>query len=325
VKVCIYGCGAIGSLLAVRLANSGLATSAVARGSHLEAIQANGLTLLAAAGDESLNVAIRASDDPAELGEQDVVFLTMKSHGAPAVAHAIAPLLGPETMVVTAYNGFPWWYFFGLADDVGCPELLSVDPGKKLWHAIGPQRAIGCVVYPAAVVESPGVVRHVFGERFTLGEPDGSNSDRLTKLSGALRSAGFEAPVSAEIRTEIWTKLVANCAFNPVSVLTGKSLGAMLDDEATYRLLAQIMVEVIGVARALGVEVTLPPEKLLEATRQLGHHKTSMLQDYEAGRTLELGPLVAAVVELAEWRGVDVSSLNMVYQLVATKLDPAQD
>jgi len=324
-KVCVYGCGAIGSLLAVRLARSGAQTSVIARGPHLEAIQANGLTLLSADGGESLTEVVHASDDPAALGEQDVVFLTMKSHAVPAIAAAIAPLLGPDTVVVTAYNGIPWWYFYGLSDDLGCPELLSVDPEKKLWHAIGPERAVGCVVYPAAALESPGVVRHVFGDRFTIGEPNGRSSARLVAMAEALQSAGFDTSVAEEIRTDIWTKLVANAAFNPVSVITGKTLGAMLDDEATYRLLASIMAEVVGVARALGVEVPLAPVKLLEATRQLGHHKTSMLQDYEAGRPLELGPVIAAVLELAEWLGVDVSSLSMVYQLVITKLDPVQE
>jgi len=324
-RVCIYGCGAIGSLLAARLGHSGAETSVIARGSHLEAMQANGLTLLPIEGGERMTVALNAGDDPGEIGQQDAVFLTMKSHAVPAIADAIGPLLGPDTVVVTAYNGIPWWYFYGLADDLGCPELLSVDPGKKLWQTIGPQRALGSVVYPAAAIESPGVVRHVFGDRFALGEPDGRSSARLTDIAELLTTAGFDAPVSADVRSEIWTKLVANAAFNPVSVITGKTLGAMLDDEATYRLLAQIMAEVVGVARVLGVEVAMAPLKLLEATRQLGQHKTSMLQDYEAGRALELGPMVVAILELAEWLGVDVSNLNMVYQLVATKLEPAQE
>jgi len=324
-KVCVYGCGAIGSLLAARLVNSDASISALARGPHLEAMRANDLTLLPAEGGELITAAINASDNPAEIGQQDVVFLTMKSHAVPAVADTIAPLLGPDTTVVTAYNGIPWWYFYGLVDDLGCPELLSVDPGKKLWQAIGPQRALGSVVYPAATIESPGVARHVFGDRFALGEPDGRSSARLTDIAELLGTAGFDVSQSADIRSEIWTKLVANAAFNPVSVITGKTLGAMLDDEATYRLLAQIMAEVVGVARVLGVEVAMAPVKLLEATRQLGQHKTSMLQDYEAGRALELGPVVVAILELAEWLGVDVSNLNMVYQLVATKLEPVQE
>jgi len=320
-KVCVYGCGAIGSLLAARLANCGVQVSVLARGAHLNAIQTSGLTLLPLNGDNPLNAAVSASDNPADIGVQDVVFLTMKSHSVPAIANAITPLLGADTVVVTASNGIPWWYFYGLTYDFGSPELVSVDPEKKLWQAIGPERALGCVVYPAATLESPGVVRHVFGERFTLGEPDGSDSARLAVVAELLQAADFDISKSREIRADLWTKLVANAAFNPVSVITGKTLGGMLDEAATYSLLEQIMEEVVSVALALNTEVLMSPAELLAATRQLGEHQTSMLQDFEAGRQLELGPVVAAVLELAELSGVEVPSLNMVYQLVVSKIN----
>ena len=322
-KICVYGCGAIGGLLAVRLAHGGAEVSALARGAHLAAMQANGLTLLPAKGGDSLTVSIDASDDPADLGQQDVVFLTMKSCAVPDIADSIAPLLGRTTAVVTAYNGLPWWYFYGLDNDFGIPGLASVDPGRKLWQAIGPERAIGCVVYPAATVESPGVVRHVFGDRFTLGEPDGAESARLVAIAAAMQLAGFATHVTGEIRTDIWTKLAANAAFNPVSVITGKTLSEMMDDAATYRLLQQVMEEVIRVAAALDVDVPVIAGQLLAVVRQLGNHKTSMLQDFAAGRPLELGSVVDAVVELASLRGVSVSNLHMVRELVYAKTKSA--
>jgi 2-dehydropantoate 2-reductase len=322
-KICIYGCGAIGSLIAARLADAGTEVSALARGAHLDAIRANGLTLLPANDGEPLTVSINATDNPAEIGKQDVVFLTMKSHAVPAIAAAIAPLLGPDTVVVTAYNGLPWWYFYGVDNDFGIPGLTSVDPGKKLWESIGPERALGCVVYPAAAIESPGVVRHVFGDRFTIGEPNGRDSVRSAAIFGTMGLAGFAMEISNDIRTDLWAKLVANAAFNPVSVVTGKTLSEMMDDMATCRLLEHVMAEVIDVANTLAVAVPVTPAQLLKATRQLGAHKTSMLQDFEAGRDLEMGSVVDAVLEVASLRGVSVSNLKVVQDLVHAKKNSA--
>jgi 2-dehydropantoate 2-reductase len=319
-KVCVYGCGAIGSLIAVRLAAAGAIVSVVARGAHLDAIRSNGLQLVPLDGGEPETVQVVATDNPAELGEQDVVFLTMKSHAVPAVAAEIAPLLGDNTLVVTAANGIPWWYFHGLAGDAR--EIASVDPGLKLWNAIGPERAIGCVVYPAAKIESPGVVRHVFGDRLTIGVPDGRSHARVNELAKLLESAGFVAPVQDDIRVDIWTKLVANAAFNPVSVMTGKTLGEMIDDQATCELLRKIMAEVVAVAAAYDVVPAMSPDELLAATRQLGSHKTSMLQDLEAGRSLELAPIVGAVIEMAGMSGVAVPNLTMAHQLAAARATP---
>lgn len=319
-KICVYGCGAIGSLLAVRLSAAGNDVCAVARGDHLQAIRTSGLTLLAQDDADSVTRHINASDDPSRLGEQDVVFLTMKSHAVPAIADSIAPLLGEQTVVVTATNGIPWWYFHGIAGSDAAPELVTVDPGKKLWNSIGPERALGCVVYPAAVVIEPGVVKHVFGDRFAIGEPDGRKSNRLTALADCLADAGFNAVIQKDIRVDIWTKLVANAAFNPVSVITGKTLGQMIDDEATCNLLRNIMEEVAAVAAACGIKTGMTAEDLITATRQLGGHKTSMLQDYEAGRELELRPLVGSVLELAGMTGVVTANLQMVADLLSAKL-----
>lgn len=319
-RICIYGCGAIGSLLAARLAASGAEVSAVARGAQLAAIRSRGLRLLPTSADVPLQVQLKASASPAELGLQDVVILSMKAHAVAAVAADIGPLLGPDTVVLTASNGIPWWYFFGLENDLGLPELASVDPGRRLWTAIGPERALGCVVYPAASIDAPGVVRHVFGNRFSLGEPNGSSSPRLTAVADILRRADFDAPMQTDIRADIWTKLVASAAFNPVSVITGKTLGAMIDDAATCALLERIMTEVITVATALGVTVRLTPQQLLVAIRSLGDHKTSMLQDMQAGRSLELAPVAGAVLELADLAGAAAPNLAMVCRLVASKV-----
>jgi 2-dehydropantoate 2-reductase len=311
-KICVYGCGAIGSLLAARLAQSGAEVCVLARGAHLHAMQSDGLTLIADKESAPDPVRIGASASPADFGEQDVVFLTMKSHTVVAIANDIEPLLGANTVVVTTGNGLPWWYFYGITDNPSAPELTSVDPERKLWQAIGPERAIGCVVYPAARIESPGIVRHVFGDRFALGEPDGSSSTRVATVAKLLQSAGFDAPVQVDIRTEIWTKLIANAAYNPVSVVTGQTLGEMIDDPATHRLLLTIMEEVTGIAHALQCDVPLTPLELIDATRPFGAHKTSMLQDFEAGRSLELGPVVDAVIEMAGLQGIAVDNLAKV-------------
>ncbi|MGI9308543.1 MAG: 2-dehydropantoate 2-reductase [Gammaproteobacteria bacterium] len=316
----MYGCGAIGGLLAARLAGGGHSLTVIARGEHLATMRRDGIVLMCE--DERVIADVVACDSPAEAGEQDVVFLCMKSHTVPAIAADIAPLFGDETLVLTACNGIPWWYFYGTEQQNDAPELQSVDAGQALWNAIGPERAIGCVVYPAARIETPGIVRHVFGNRFALGEPDGNESDRIMRLSAAMTESGFEAPVVENIRSEMWTKLVANAAFNPVSLLTGKTLGEMIEDKATRGLLEGVMSEVVAVADAYGVDVAMSPEQLLEATRALGGHKTSMLQDYESGRTLELGPIVEAVAELANLRGVAVPNLNIVLRLVDGKIKP---
>lgn len=320
-KVCVYGCGAIGGLLAARLAQTGAAVSVIARGGQLEAIRARGLTLI---DDESEHQAlVIPAEDPTSIGPQDLVILAMKAHTVTDVAPKIFSLLGPDTAVMTACNGIPWWYFHGLSEVDNAPELKSVDPGRLLWNNIGPERAIGCVVYPAARIEQPGIVRHMFGNAFTLGEPDGSRSARIVRVSALFEAAGFEAPVEQNIRRDIWTKLVANAALNPVSVITGKTLGGMLDDPATRKLLLQIMQEIEAVAQALGIETALDAAQLLEATQQLAAHKTSMLNDYEAGRSLELEPIAGAVQELAGIYGVATPNLTMTCQLVRNKLGQA--
>jgi 2-dehydropantoate 2-reductase len=213
---------------------------------------------------------------------------------------------------VTACNGFPWWYFHRAAGSVLSPTLHSVDPRGALWRLVGPEHAIGCVVYPAVRVLETAVVEHVFGNRFAVGEPDGASSSRVTRLADVLRSAGFDAPIRQDIRLEIWTKLVANAAYNPVSVLTGATLGQMMDDLGTARVLETVMNEAGAVANSVGIRVPIPPRQLMELTRPLASHKTSTLVDFEAGRSLELEPITGAVSELGRLRGVRTPALDAV-------------
>jgi len=285
----------------------------IARGRQLDAIRKNGLSLIERGQRHTAQ--IRCVENTAEAGLQDVVFMTMKSHSAPAVAESIVPLLGPDTIVVTAGNGIPWWYFFqsNLRDH---PAFLEhVDPDGRLCRSIGPERAIGSVVYPAARISEPGVVEHVFGDRFTLGEPDGSISNRVKRLETMLTEAGLDASAIADIRSEIWVKLVANCAYNPVSVITNATLGAMLDDPDVYQILERIMVEASEVAAAMNVHLPVTPKQLLELTRPLGTHKTSMLQDLEAGRSIELDTIVEAIRELAQHYRVVTPAIDSVSAL----------
>lgn len=316
-NVCIFGVGAIGGFLAARLALTGQHVTGIARGRQLIAIREKGLSLIE--GGQRRTVQIECVEDPAEAGPQDVVFMTMKSHSAPAVAETIAPMLDSKTAVVTTGNGFPWWYFYesNLRD---YPEFLHhVDPGARLWRNIGPERAIGGVVYPAARVSEPGVIEHVFGDRFTLGEPDGSISDRVQVIAAMLAEAGLDVSAIEDIRSEIWAKLVANCAYNPVSVITNATLGGMLDDPEIHRILEGIMTEASELAAAMNVHPSLTPQQLLEVTRPFGAHKTSMLQDIEAGRSIELDTIVGAIRELALHYSVGTPSIDLVSALATQR------
>jgi len=307
---CVFGVGAIGGFLAARLARSGVRVTGICRGAQLEAIRARGLTLVEQGRRETFQV--RAAASPEEAGRQELVFLALKSGDLPGVAPMLRPLLGPDTVVVTVGNGFPWWYFYRAGPGAANPTLASVDPRGALWRLVGPEHALGCVVYPAARITEPGVVEHVYSTRFSLGEPDGSVSERLKRVAGLLQAAGLEAPMRQDIRTEVWTKLAANTAYNPVSILTTATLGQMLDDPGTTNLLAAVMAEAMAVAASLGVRVPLEPRQLMELTRPLALHKTSMLQDLEAGRRVEIDPIAGAVAELARLRNVRTPALDAV-------------
>jgi 2-dehydropantoate 2-reductase len=315
VRVCIFGAGAIGGYIAVELASAGYEVCVIARGAHLRAIRERGLTLRIEGREKVARIA--ASDDPGAFGPQDIVVCALKAHQAYQSAPAFAPLLGRETAVLTAMNGIPWWYFYKAGGAFDDRRLRSVDPGDRQWRAIGPQRAIGCVVEPACEVVEPGVIVHHKFKRFILGEPDGIRSARLERLSAALTQAGFEAPIREDIRWNIWLKLWGNVCFNPISALTGATIDALVRDPALRALCRAMMLETKQVNEALGVNI---PDDMVDrrfaAAASIGAHKMSMLQDLERGRSLEIDALVAVVQELGRATQVPTPMIDTVLALV---------
>ena len=297
-RIAIFGAGAIGGLLGVKLAAAGADVTFIARGPHLAAMQANGVTLRS--GGETLVVRPRCVEDAAEAGLQDYVVVTLKAHSLPSAAPDIARMMGPETALVTGINGVPYWYFYGLDGPWRDRRVESVDPGGKLWEILPPSQTIGSVVYPAAEVTEPGVIDHIYGDRFSLGEPDGSRSPRVEALSKALIAAGLKAPVRPRIRDEIWVKLWGNLAFNPLSALTLSTLDRLAGQPDLRETARAMMLEAKTVAEALGVRFAIDIEKRIDGAADVGEHKTSMLQDLERGRPMEIDALLGAVVELGE-------------------------
>ncbi len=315
-RVCVYGAGAIGGYLAVSLARAGAEVSVVARGPHLAAIQARGLTLRKDGAEVTCQ--IRATDDPRTLGEQDYVIIGMKAHSVPSVVGSIVPLLGAETAVVPAVNGLPWWYFHGTNSDAGLDGtwLESVDPGGVQWKTLTPERAIGCVVYPACDVPEPGIINHISGDRFTLGEPDGSDTDRVRLLSEMLIAGGLRAPRKPRLRDEIWVKLLGNCSFNPVSALTGASLDEIGADPATRALIYDMMLECSAVAKAVGARINVTIEQRIKGGTDIIGHKPSTRHDVELGRPMEIDPLVSSVQEVARRTGIATPVLDRIAALL---------
>jgi 2-dehydropantoate 2-reductase len=314
VKITIYGAGAIGGYVAVELALAGEEVSIVARGPHLQAIREGGLKLLIDGGEKLARV--RAAEDPGELGAQDYVILTLKAHSVAPVVDRMRTLLGPETAIVTAQNGILWWYFYKLSGPWENHRLPIADPGGILWDGLGPERAIGCVVYPSCEIVEPGVVRHIDGKRFMLGEPDGTKSARVTALSKILTAAGLKAPVRTRIRDDIWLKLWGNVSFNPVSAVTGATLEEMTGDAGTREVIRKMMLEAEAVARKLGVEFPVDVDTRIGWGAEVGAHKTSMLQDLEKGRPMEIDALVASVSELGRLTSVATPTIDTLLALV---------
>jgi 2-dehydropantoate 2-reductase len=313
-KLCIYGAGAIGGYMAAKLAKAGADVSLVARGPHLKAMQEKGLTLIEEGGTWS--VPVRAAADPAELGPQDYVVITLKAHSVPAAVAPMQPLIGPDTTVVMGVNGVPWWYFYRLGGPYDGRRLHTVDPGDVQWNGIGPERVLGCVVYPAAEVDEPGVIRHVEGNRFSLGEPSGEKSERAEALSRALAAAGLRAPVRPRIRDEIWVKLWGNLSFNPISALTHATLDVLCTDPGTRTVARGMMLEAQAIAETLGVKFPIDVERRIDGGAAVGAHKTSMLQDLERGRPMEIDALVTAVQEMGGLVGVPTPTIDTVLALV---------
>ncbi len=315
-KICIFGAGAIGGYLAACLHDAGADVSLIARGPHLKAIKENGLKLQINGEMRSFN--LNASDDPADFGRQDYVIIALKAHGITHITETIQPLLDPDTAVVSAVNGLPWWYFYKANTDTELDDkpLMSVDPEASIWNKIGPERAIGCVVYPACEISKPGIITHIEGNRISLGEPSGESTQRIKTLSDLMIKGGLKAPQKKRIRDEIWIKLWGNCSFNPVSALTGASLDKIAEDPDTRKLVAEIMNECKQVGEALSIRFAVSIEDRINGAGKIIGHKPSTRQDIEMGRPLEIDPLVTALIEIANQLQIDTPRLVSVTALL---------
>jgi 2-dehydropantoate 2-reductase len=323
-KIAIIGVGAIGGFVGARLAHAGEDVTFIARGANLEALQTRGIRLVLADGSEQAVPKVKATADYAAAGPQDAVILAMKAHQVAAVAREVPKLFGPDTVVVPMQNGIPYWYFHRHGGALAGTQIRSVDPTGTIGENIPCERVIGCVVYPATELIAPGVVKHVEGNRFPVGEPDGTVSDRVARLAACLIRGGLQAPVLGDIRAEIWLKLWGNLTFNPISALSRATLAGICQYPPSRSLAHTMMSEAQEIAGKLGITFRVPIEKRIAGAERVGHHKTSMLQDVEARRTLEIDALLGSVVELARLTGTPTPHLDTVYaltQLLAKSLE----
>jgi len=312
-RIAIVGAGAIGGYLAARLIGAGQKVTVIARGANLRAIREAGLKLLLPDGTEEIARPELATDSAAEAGPHDFVIVAVKGQQLPALVPTLGPLLGQDTAVVPAQNGLPWWYFQRCGGPLAGRRLESVDPGGVISSHVAPERVIGCVTYQAAELEAPGVVRFIEGNRFTLGEPDGEKSERVQALARALSLSGIKARVRSDIRTEIWVKLLGNMTFNPISALTRATLGELIGFGPTRELVAATMAEAQEVASRLGIAFGITVEQRIQGAAQMGAHKTSTLQDIEAGRPTEVEWLVGAVAEVGRLLEVATPRIDTLY------------
>jgi 2-dehydropantoate 2-reductase len=310
-KFAVVGAGAIGALVGAMLARSGEDVTLIARGLHLRAIRERGVRIRGAIG--AFEAHVPATDDPGSVGVVDVVLLTLKAHSLTEMAPRLAPLMGPDTTVVSAQNGIPWWYFYRHGGQLDGTRLESVDPGGVIGRSIESARVVGCIVYPSAIIPEPGVVEHIEGTRLSLGEPDRSKSDRCRRIADAFIRAGLRSPIRSDIRHEMWVKLMGSIAFNPISALSRATLAEIASCSETRALATEIMREAEAVARGLGIDLEVTAEQRLGGAARVGHHKTSMLQDVEARRPLELESIVGAIVELGLKMGIEMPYTRAVY------------
>ena len=315
-KIAVIGAGAIGGLVGAKLALAGEDVTFIVRGANLDAIRDNGIKLISAEGGEQVARNVKATNDYAAAGPQDIVILAMKAHQVEAVANDVPKLFGPDTVVVTMQNGVPYWYFHKHGGALAGSTVRSVDPHGLVGEKIPADRVIGCVVYPASELIAPGVVKLIEGDRFPVGELDGSTSERVNRVSACLTQAGFKSPVLDNIRAEIWLKLWGNLTFNPISSLAHSTLVDICQYPLTRELASAMMREAQAVANKLGIEFRVTLEKRIAGAEKVGKHKTSMLQDVEAGRAPEIDALVGAVVELARLTETPTPHIDTVYALV---------
>ena len=316
-KICVYGAGAVGGLIAGRLAGSGHEVGVIARGAHLEAIRAQGLRVRE--GTKTEAHAVKGEADPARLGHQDYVIVSVKAQSLPQVAESIGPLVGADTSIITAMNGVPWWFFDRLAFGGGKLRLESLDPGGRLGRAMPTERIVGCVIHLAASVPEPGLVSHNVGRRLILGEPGGRNTLRTRRIAEALTGAGFDVLASDCIEKEFWVKLLGNVSFNPVSALTVSTSDRLVENRRIRAYMVDIMREVLAIGRAVGVDAAIEPEARLDMARALGKFKTSMLQDLEAGKPLEIDGLLAGTLEIAARAGVPAPCTQSLFALIRAR------
>jgi 2-dehydropantoate 2-reductase len=310
----VVGAGAIGAYWGAAMHRGGAEVHLVARGEHLRAMRENGVRVLSPRGDFTVHP--HATDNPAEIGPVDYVFLGLKAHAYPNCGPLVQPLLDENTAVVAGQNGIPWWYFHGLTGPYEGHRVEAVDPGGATSAVLPPERAIGCVVYPATVIEEPGVIRHIEGTRFSIGEPSGEESERCKALSEAMIAGGLKSPVEQNLRDDIWIKLMGNVAFNPLSALTRATMVEICRHPGTRRMVELLMEETLDIAARVGSTPEISVAKRLRGAENVGHHKTSMLQDLEAGKQLELDAIVTAVVEMADITGAEAPTLRAVHAAI---------
>ena len=317
-KICIVGAGATGGYLGVKLINAGFDVSLVARGAHLTAMKKKGLTLIE--NDKEITCSPKCSDSMKELGKMDFIFITLKAYSINGLVEEISTMFDENTSVISAYNGIPWWYFFGAEGQFKNYRIKCIDPKNIQWNVITPERIIGCVVYPATEIIEPGVIKHIEGNRFSLGEPNGAQTERISRISKAMARADLKAPVRKNIRQEIWMKLIGNLAFNPLSVITEETLDVLLLNEENKKTAYEAMKEATSIMDKLNVPMSISIDQRIEGAAKVGSHKTSMLQDYERGKELELDALVVAVKEIADLLDIKTPTIDRILHTVTEKI-----
>ena len=317
-KICIVGAGATGGYLGVKLINAGLDVSLVARGAHLEAMKKTGLTIIE--NEKEITCTPKCSDSMEELGKMDFIFITLKAYSIPGVVKEIAKMFNDNTSVITAYNGIPWWYFFNIGGQFNNYQFKCIDFDNIQWKLITLERIMWCVVYPATEIIQPGVIKHLEGNRFSLGEPSGIQSERVSKLSKALASAGLKAPIRNNIRQEIWMKLIGNLAFNPLSVITGETLEVLLSKEENKKIAYAAMQEASLIMNKLNIPLNISIDQRIEGAAKVGAHKTSMLQDYERGKELELDALIVTVKEIGDLFSIKTPTIDNILNKVTERI-----
>ena len=319
-KICIVGAGAIGGYLGVKLIKAGFDVSLVARGAHLEAMSKNGLTLIE--DEKEISCFPKCTDSMEKLSKMDFIFITLKAYSIPGMVKEIVKMFKKNTSVITAYNGMPWWYFFNYGGRLNNYQIQCLDKDSVQWNLITPERIIGCVVYPATEIIEPGIIKHMEGNRFSLGELDGTKSNRVLTMSKTLVSAGIKAPIRNNIRQDIWTKLIGNLAFNPLSVITGETLDVLVSKAENKKIAYSAMEEASLIMDKLEIPLNISIEQRIEGAGKVGKHKTSMLQDFEQGKQLEIDALIVAVKEIGTLLDIKIPTIDKILIDLQKKISP---